>query len=277
MYHHYHNALTADLNPTTLGQQQDFSVDRYTLGLEKTFFDGLWSVDLRMPFFSEYEFNAGSFGVEGGEYGNGSVTLKRLLRASDEGALAAGLAVGAPTGNDVRIQDGGVEYVLQNQAVRLAPFVGFLKVPSEEWFYQGFLQLDVPTNGNPIDYHDTGSQLSGRLGELTDQTAFYVDLSAGCWLYRNPCAPLLTGLAPLVEFHYSVPLGEADIISGNLAGSTVRFGNLLNDGDVANVTVGIHTQLRSQTTLRIGGVFPLQASPDRPFDAELHVMWDRFF
>lgn len=277
MYHHYHNALTADLDPLNPGNEQDFSVDRYTLGLEKTFFDGRWSVDLRLPFYNSYEFQAGGFGVEGGAVGNVSVMLKRLLRATDEGALAAGLTIGAPTGSDVRVQDGGVHYTLENQAVHLAPFIGFLRLPSECLFYQGFLQLDVPTNGNRIDYLDTGGGLTGSLGTLTDQTALYVDLSAGYWLYRDPHAFLLTGVASLVEFHYATGLGDADVVSGTFGGTTVRFGDLQNPSDVANVTVGLHTELRGHTTLRVGGVFPLQDSSGRPFDAELHVMLDRFF
>jgi len=252
-------------------------VDRYTLGLEKTFFDGRWSVDLRLPFSNPYEFQAGGFGVEGGAVGNVSVILKRLLRATDEGALAAGLTIGTPTGSDVRVQDGGVHYTLENQAVHLAPFIGFLRMPSECFFYQGFLQVDVPTNGNQIDYLDTGGGLSGSLGTLTDQTALYVDLSAGYWLYRHPDAFLLTGVASLVEFHYATALGDADVVSGTFGGTTVRFGDLHNPGDVANVTVGLHTELRGHTTLRVGGVFPLHDSPGRPFDAELHVMLDRLF
>jgi hypothetical protein len=57
----------------------------------------------------------------------------------------------------------------------------------------------------------------------------------------------------------------------------VRFGDLHNRRDVANVTVGLHTELRGCTTLRVGGAFPLHDAPGRPFDAELHVMLDRFF
>jgi hypothetical protein len=277
MYHHYHNALTADLNPQSPGKEQDFSAERYTLGLEKTLFDGLWSVDLRMPFYGPYEFHAGSFGVEGDAVGNLSVSVKRLLRATDEGALAAGVTIGAPTGSDVSVQDSTLQYTLHNQALHVAPYVGFLRLPSECLFYQGFLQLDVPANGDEIDYVDTNGGLTGSVGKLNGQTLLYLDLSAGYWLYRDSCARLLTGVAALAEFHYAASLADADVVTGNFAGTAVRFGNLQNHVDMADLTVGLHTELRGRTTLRVGGVFPLQDAPDRPFDAELHVLLDRYF
>jgi len=41
--------------------------------------------------------------------------------------------------------------------------------------------------------------------------------------------------------------------------------------DVTNVTVGVHSELFGDTTLRVAGVFPLQDNVERPFDAELVV------
>jgi hypothetical protein len=43
------------------------------------------------------------------------------------------------------------------------------------------------------------------------------------------------------------------------------------------VTVGLHGEVYGRTNLRIAAVFPLQAAPERPFDAEFQVSLNRGF
>jgi hypothetical protein len=282
MYHHFHNALTATPKIGIPDAARDDSVNRYTIGLERTFLGDCWSVDVRMPFYESYRYQAGgAFGVSGGDIGNLSVTLKRLLFVGETGAAVAGLAIETPTGSDVRVHDVSItgepfDYTVQNQAVHLSPYLGLLRAPNDRSFYHAFLQLDVPMNGNGIDFVSAAGP-TGSLGKLTEQSLLHVDVSAGYWLYRNPCACCLTGIASLVEFHYTTTLQDADIVSNPIASNTVQFGNFLNRVDVTNVTVGLHGELGGRTTLRVGGVFPLQDDPERPFDAEIHVMLNRYY
>lgn len=274
MYNHFHNALDADGDILTPGSERSLPVDRFTIGLERTFLDDLWSVDVRMPFAASQRLNSGSLAIESGSVGNLQVTLKRLLAQGEYGAVAAGLAVDAPTGSDVTGQFLATNFTMHNEAVHLAPYVGFLHAPNDRFFWQGFLQVDVPTNGNQIDFVDSALPSSGTFGTFTEQTLLYADVSAGYWLYRNPYANVVTGLASLVEFHYTTTLSQADVVVGSIPTtppSTFQFGGLVGHVDVTNVSVGLHSELFGDTTLRVAGVFPLQDNLERPFDAEVVV------
>ncbi len=276
MYHHFQNALSANPNTLLPGLTRDFSVDRYTIGMEKTFFDGLWSIDVRMPFTRQYGVSPGKFAVGAGDIGNLSIGLKRLLAVSDRGALAAGLLIDTPTGSDATCRAATTNITMHNDAVHLSPFVGFLAAPNDCFFYHGFLQVDVAANGNRIDYADNYLVSSGRLGTLSEQTLMHVDFSVGRWLYRNSCRRGMTGLASIIEFHYTTALQDADVISGTLGGTSASFGNLRNRFDIVNLTVGLHAEMARKTTIRVAGVFPLNAV-DRPFDSEVQVSVNRRF
>ena len=278
MYNHFHNALEADADISTPGSEISSHVDRYTIGFERTFRDDLWSVDLRIPFAASQQFNSGGLAIEGGSVGNLQVTLKRLLALGDYGAVAAGLAIDAPTGSDITGQFMTTSFTMHNQAVHLAPYIGFLRAADDRLFCQGFLQLDVPMNGNRIDYTDTLFP-PGTFGTFTEQTLLYADISAGYWLCRNPDASVITGLASILEFHYTTTLSDADVVAGSMVTPppSFQFGNLQGRMDVTNVTVGLHSEWFGNTTLRVAGVFPLQDNLERPFDAEVVVSLNRYY
>jgi len=277
MYNHFHNALEAKPNLNVPGLLRRTSVERYTIGLERMFLDGLWSAEIRMPFTDSYGMSVPKFTVSGREIGNLALSLKRLLAAGPTGSLVVGLGIDVPTGSNVTGRVVSANYTMHNQAVHLSPYVGLLTLPNDRVFYQGFLQVDVAANGNRIDYTSTFPVTSGTFGKLTEQTLLHVDFSAGCWLYRNPRAPMLTGLASLLEFHYTTTLEDAQVLSGTVGPSSFQFGNLLNQIDVVHLTVGLHGELAGNTTLRVGAVFPLQNSLDNPFDAEVQVSVNRRF
>jgi hypothetical protein len=274
-YNHFENALDVFYGSgRPLVQTVTSSpIDRYVIGIEKTFFDEKWSVDVRMPFVSRFAFSepAPVFAVAGGEIGNLHVNVKRLLYASDCHAIAGGLGIDVPTGSDARGAALIDTFVVTNDAVHLMPFVGFLGAPNDCWFYHGFLEVDVPLNGH-------GVVVSDKSGVLNEQTLLNLDVSGGCWLYRNSCAPLLTGVAAVAEFHYTTTLCDADRFT--LTSPTVvnyTFGHLANHVDIVNVTAGVHVEIARHTTLRVGGAFPLTEGTDRLFDAEMLVQLNRFF
>ena len=287
LYNHFHNSLQTEVDqslPAAVLDQRDFSVNRYTIGLEKTLFQGLWSVELRMPFGEQIDylspsFDAGggdmvAFGVSGGEVGNLAVLLKRLIYESNTAAMSVGLGIDTPTGNDAHGYFDTHTYTLENQAVHLLPYVGVAWAPRERLFFHSFLQVDVPTNGNRVDYSDPAIG-EGTFGVLDEQTLLYVDVAAGYWLYRNRRAPTLTGLAAVVEIHDTTTLQDADSVSGMVGLAT--FGNPANRVDVTNLTVGIHTEFANHTLFRVGGVFPLSSGDNRWFDAEVQAQVERRF
>ena len=120
-YRHFENAT-----PTRVFQfEQAFDIDRYVLGAEKTFFNGLMSAELRLPIegrlnsdLETYVVNADStlftpvdvFDVLRGEFSgnvrrtelaNMSLIFKALLMERSDFALSAGVGFTLPTARDV--------------------------------------------------------------------------------------------------------------------------------------------------------------------------------
>jgi hypothetical protein len=159
------------------------------------------------------------------------------------------------------------------------PFAGFVSAPSDRIFYQGFAQLDIGANGNRIDYQNRVDG-SGQLGVLNEQNLLYLDLSGGYWLYRNPCARGLTGLASLLEIHYTTTLQDTDAVERDIyLYNPLRFtfNNPANRVDVVDLTVGLHAEFANHTLCRVGGVIPLSSGDNRSFDSEVQVQVERRF
>ncbi len=266
-YSHFQGAIEASASPTV-----SYPIDRYVFGVEKTFLGGLWSAELRMPLASDFWFASNGFQVGLQEVGNLSVIVKRLLWQSHDSAWAIGLGIETPTGSDLTGSSGLSHFEIRNDAVHLSPFIGFLSSPEPAYFYQAFVQVDVPTNGNRVVLGDT------ELGIYNDQTLLMFDLSAGYWLRRNPAAFHFRGLALIGEFHYLTTLQNSDVVSGfePVNSDLLHVANSMNRVDVVDFTVGLHAEV-GQTTIRVGGVFPVKTNDERLFDAELQVQVNRYF
>jgi hypothetical protein len=280
LYNHFQNALSNQSDVTGFLVPHNLPVDRYTLGIEKTLFDEVWSVELRMPLAGRSEYDTPEFGIWGGSVGNLAVILKRLIYQSDTAAVAVGLGIDAPIGSDANgfadDYSNTTFFTVHNQAVHLAPYAGFLRAPNCRLFYQGFVQCDVPLNGNRIDYTDSVD--SGTIGVLNEQNLLYVDFSAGYWLYRNCCAPWFTGLAAVAEVHYTTALQDADVVAKvGYPPPRLIFSNFANRVDVVNLTAGLHAEIARDTVCRVGGVFPLSRGDDRSFDGEVQVQLEHRF
>ena len=78
-------------------------VDRYVVGLEKTLFCGMWSVEVRMPFTEAIDIREDEFTIEAGNIGNLAVNFKRLLYKSHCTAISAGVGVSTPTAEEARL------------------------------------------------------------------------------------------------------------------------------------------------------------------------------
>jgi hypothetical protein len=282
-YHHFHNAISTRIEEP-LGNvvlQDQSAVDQYLLGLESRFGNGLWSVELRMPCTQQHDFlytGIRSADNHGGNIGNLSVLLKRLVYYNPCTSVVVGLGVEMPTGSDFLSRTETINVRISNDAVHLVPYLGFLHSPNDCWFLHGFVEVDVATSGNQITFVDTNGFNGG--GEYNDQTLLYVDVSLGRWLHRDPCAPLLTGVAALAEVHYTTTLQSTDTVRGSPAPaplSAFTVANLANQMDVVNLTAAIHFEIAGNTNLRVGGVFPITTDNDRFFDAEIAAQLIRRF
>jgi hypothetical protein len=284
LYNHFQNAFKAQSDLAGLGPfNRRFSVDRYTFGVEKTFHDNLWSVELRMPLAGRTEFLTPNFEVSGGYVGNLAVILKRLVYNSETFAASVGVGVDTPTGSDVTgFATSAPPYlktttfVVRNDAVHVLPYAGFVSVPTAKFFWEGFAQVDITANPIRVDYR---SAAGSGTSDLSEQNLLYLDLAAGYWLYRNPCGcRRLTGIAGMVELHYTTTLQDSDlVVTPTVPPPALGFANFANRVEVLNLTVGIHAELANCTVCRIGGVFPLRTGDDRSFDSELQVQLERRF
>jgi hypothetical protein len=295
-YNHFHNALrfrAAGTNPLPpvgpFDAARDDSLDRFTFGLEKTWLCGWASIEVRMPLTGGYDFDfssgnpAGIVTADGGNVGNLSLITKLLLSQEECCAASAGLGIEAPTGSDAEARVAFTNYRIENEAVHLHPYFAVLSQSADDWFVHVFTQLDVALNGNPVTFSAAGGPPgAGTFGDYKEQTLLHFDLSLGQWLYRDPCAPVVTGLAGLVEVHYTTALEDTDVVVGARAtgfppGATFDFRNRLNRFDVVNLTTGVHVEIACDTTFRVASVFPLRTGESRFFDAEVVAQLSRRF
>lgn len=264
---------------------KNFDLSRFTFGFEKTFFDGLFSAELRVPFSNTLtsDLFISDTAVPGGranELDNISVTLKTLLYQRPTWSASMGLITNIPTADDVFItqnfqarlgdssqfsaQTLGHTVLIRNQAVHLGPFVGALFTPTNRLFIQGFAQMDIGLNTNnvvftPINNGDVGEV---QQANLPDQTLAEFDLALGYWLYRATTPDTwIQGIAPIIEVHYTTTVDNAVIavFENNTGGSGYqgRVGNTFNRMDIVNMTLGTTTQLGPRGFVTTGAAIPL--------------------
>lgn len=261
LYNHFHNALRLQTRNTSTTD----NVDQFTFGFEKTSDDGQWSFELRMPFSGDANLSGDDVAVDSNGVGNLVGTLKRIMYSDSTFVVAAGLAVVAPTGSDasVTFQLTNSRIDFENEAVHLLPYLAVQASPDENWFFHAFVQVDIAANDNEVSFVQPASTVSDS---LADQTLLYLDASAGYWWYQSTDDSGLTGLASVVELHYTTTLNDAD--SANLGNGFI--GNLDNRFDVLNLTAGVHSEWSGNTAIRFAVVVPLDRD-ERFFDSEMQV------
>jgi hypothetical protein len=287
-YNHFHNIFQMQSQTTAppgplLARQEP--IDRYTIGFEKTFFDGLTSIELRMPFNGAYDATLPGLTVSNGNIGNLGLIFKALLYEGEALGIGVGLGLDTPTGTDTIARLGTVNLQFENDALHILPYIGFMYSPGDPimgwgdtWFMSGFMQFDATASGNNVQFVPPGNQIGTSLGQFNEQNVMYFDLALGYWIYRDPDAYRLTGLAIVGEAHYITAVQDADIVAGTANGVGAVVTNTLNRFDVVNGVVALEALLFDTSSLRVGGVFPMgQADDKRFFDAEVQVQFNRRF
>jgi len=255
----------------------DFDAHGFVLGFEKTFFDRLASIEVRIPFASTLDPDVvvDSAGARDGELGDVHLTLKGLLCAGQVLNVAVGLGIGIPTGPDTRFAFGNGTQLgrIRNESVILTPYVAYLITPDDRWFFQNWFQVGFDTNGNPVELNPTFAGVSG-VGRLNHQTVLQIDAQLGYWIYKSGdnCG-CLRALAPFLELHYNTSLDNADSISGN----NFSLANVNNRFDELNLSTGVVAQIGNNCTLAMGAAFPLKNESNRSFDYQLGIRANIFF
>jgi len=261
-------------------------VNRFVPGFEKTFFDQWTSIELRTPFagtLSNVQDVAGN-GACGGvseyrdvEFGNMSVIFKSFLLQQPTWGISGGIQVLLPTADSVFI--GGVNQLgqpvnlvyVENQSVHTMPFVGAVWAPTERWFNQFILQIDVDSNGSPVFVNadqqaGIARQQLASAGRVQLPTLLYASFSTGYWLYTSRGAGL-TGFSPMMELHVNQgltpfqPIDAYGYVLGNDPGSV----------SVINGLVGCNVEWNRRSTMTFAYVTPLGGGLDRFFDGEVRA------
>jgi hypothetical protein len=268
-YNHFHNALQESIGGTVV----DRNLNRFVFGAEKTFNQGNSSIELRIPFaagLDAVQNTQDAISEEAVEFGDIAISLKTILLAREKTLVTGGLGATLPTASDSEITFGGQTLFIDNEAVHLSPFVGLLHTPNDRLFLQSFLQFNFDLNGN--SYATTG----GDSGVIQDQTLMFLSGTMGYWIYRDPCnCNYVTGIAPVMELHYTSTLNDAD--NDGSGGSNLRVNNNANRIDVLNLTLGTHFQLGQLSTLTAAVVVPLKDGQNKLFDTEVGIQFNRRF
>ncbi|TWU21923.1 hypothetical protein [Bythopirellula polymerisocia] len=347
-YRHFENAT-----PTRVFDfSEDFNIDRFTLAGEKTFFDRMMSMEIRMPLDYRLNSQIGSYAVNPFdqtvgfapgfdplfgfnsdrrvELGNISMIFKALLCERENYAISAGLGVTLPTARDVTYDATIDEYITftdpdllaryaiqissiaSNETVYLSPYLAWVVQPTERFFHQGFMQVEVAANssfftvggGGLATYDTNGSGTVSNnfpeagdtqygfitpfpigVGKIIPQTLMRLNLGWGYVLAEDPNADFIQRLSGLFEVHYTTTLNDASLgevplvtVSGSsITGfDTITVGNRNNRVDIVNLVGGVSANV-GNWVITNGITAPVTTGTNRGFDFEYNLQLQRIF
>lgn len=272
-FQHFHNAIQSEL---ALGSQlaptASHDLNLFTIGLEKTFFDEMTSIDLRLPMVST---NAPGLGVnnpgafEPGTLAGIGLILKAIAWQNDEMLFSGGLGMNFATGAaQTQVFTATESYRIDRDGTVFTPFFGFASALTERGFFQTFCQLNLPTVADTLTVtSESGSSTSS----IMQQDTLTFNLSKGYWIWQEPSHPFLTAMAGTLELHYTTSL-DKDAQAEATSPDDAFFAFGLQRYDTLNLTTGMLFQVRNATNVRIGVVAPLRTDvEDKMFDAEFQV------
>jgi hypothetical protein len=259
-YEHTTGALNASSQTV---MSNGANLDRTILGLEKVFWDGQASLEVRLPFAAQRDFTFSRFSIHSdGEFGNVGLIGKLQLVKTENRVVSAGVGLQIPTGGDINGEFDGSVFTIENDAVVISPFLAFAATPDSNWFYQGFAQADFTAKGN------TFSGL-GQLTEFDSQSLLRLSGGGGRWFFRKNHG-LMRGLAGLVELHFTTTLEDSDSTTLVSNASAQTLSNTAGHQSVLNLTSGLHLELPGSANARVGVNVPLR-DDQRFHDATLMV------
>ena len=278
-YRHFHNAI-----PTRVYQfAEDFNLDRFTLGGERTFFDKMLSVEFRVPLDGRLTSDLSTDvntstpifsplnGDRRAELGNISTVFKALMYEKGNCAISAGCGITLPTAQDVDYSvdlltevfyvnapglsadtDVLFEATVANETVYLAPFLAWLYQPKERFFHQGFLQVEVAANPSSIIAAGDGFNDFRSSGVLTGDT---LDWAVGDFPLARTDLIAQSLLRLNLGFGYIMSQNpHADWIQQLTAMFELHYTTTLNDANFGNIPINIESTVGAppETTITFG-------------------------
>lgn len=253
-----------------------YDVNRYTLGIEKTFWNGMASFEVRAPFASGLTAHQTvGMASQGVEFGNMTGVLKILIFQTDTTIVSGGLAVTAPTARDAILYSAPATPSMRvdNEATFLQPFIGVSHMNANGMFVTFFGQMDFDVTGDSVSLIGQGIG-AGSAQQYYNQTLMMADLAIGKWLYRDPYANgIINGVAPAIELHYTTTTTSTDSVSTVAQEVT----NVDNRVDILNLVGGVHFLIGQRNMLTVTGGAPLKTNGDRYYDSEVGVRYNHFY
>lgn len=254
--HHYADGLN-------LPNDAKGNADVFFCDVEKLLSDNS-SIMVRLPFASALAADQiDGEGNGGNVLGDLALIYKQLLYRDERTAFSAGGILMLPTGSNATLytKDGQIALNMENQAVHLAPFLGFSQRSEDRrWSLVGFSQIEFDAHGNP--WQAPGMQ---RVGRQQTPTVLTVDTALNYWLYHAACDHgWLQGVASSVELHYTGTLQDADLEPTTLTYPQRRW-------DVLNATGALRFALAGNQLLSVGAGAPLCG--EHLYSAEIMAQW----
>jgi len=248
-------------------------VNRFNIGFEKTFFNGMTSIEVRLPFAGTVASDMVlSNQITRLEIGDLRITPRLLLYNTPTVHVGTGMSIYLPTADTVRVSanDGTPLVRIPDASVVLSPYIGILYTPDQRLFAQAWASCDFDTNGDPV-YINPGGLTLAYAGRLQDPANLGLDAQVGYWVYKSPTPnSFLSGVAPFVELHYAGNLAARNVVTSGVI--SVPSGTI----NELNLTAGIYTLFGPRSALQFGAVIPLRMD-DRPFGIQLGVHANFFF
>jgi len=259
-------------------------VNRFTPGLEKTFFNKQVSVEMRFPFAATIDNtlhtnNENRLNVA--RIGDATAILKFLVFKRERLAMTLGLGMSLPLAEDTRLFDSttGREVIRsKNQSVHLMPYVGLLYAPNDRVFIQSYFQVDADANGSSIYVADLAGEGTLFAGRAKERTFAYTSLSMGYWMFRNYCqhGTLKNGMNLMGELHWTQSIDRSAGVRHQQDNYLFDIGREQRNYTVVNMTLGSRFLINEKTNIGIGYSVPLR-NKTRQFDGELRVAVNRYF
>ena len=248
-------------------QSGPLDINRYVFGAEKTFFDGMVSVELRVPFAgtaNRDQIGGQAMSVDHAEFGNIGLAVKGVLYRTPNFAVSIGLGVTLPTAGSSQMLIAGTPIIeIQNRTYLLQPMLGLAWAPNDRFFAQAGLQFDIDPSGNPVRGLNGDGGLS-RIGTLHDPGFVALNVAAGYWAYLGN-GGRLTAVALQTELDYYGSFGAQDAVQ--LGALTIR--DTTGSVNVLNITPSAIFEFDNQTRLSFGVSLPLTS--DRLYNWALTV------
>lgn len=270
-YHYQHNAVPVSLSGAPF---VNHSINKYVFGAEKSFANGLASVEVRGEMLNDVDAFGADTAFDTGIFGNTTVNLKLQLYEGENFGLVGGVGMGAPTGSDfdAYLTTTGTSFSVDNRAYYVLPFIGATYAPTESLFGTTFVQVATAASGDRLLVDDV------VVGKVTSQTTIHVSTSIGAWIIDEDDGYGIKGLAWLNEFHYTTALQDPDnVLAFGPFGETINVASSGSRYSLLHVTSGVHLQLSELMSFRVAGVFPIRDGGDRTYDAQVLATFNKEF